>query len=120
MQALANLTILDLTQHIAGPYATRLLADYGADVIKVEKPGGDMARSLGPFLNDEEGIETSGTFFYLNCNKRSVVLDLKTEAGKDALGALIRKPHLVVESFRPGPRDRLGLGWGFSRARQPD
>jgi len=120
VQALDNLTILDLTQHIAGPYATRLLADYGADVIKVEKPGGDMARSLGPFLNDEEGIETSGTFFYLNCNKRSVVLDLKTEAGKDALGALIRKADLVVESFRPGTLDRLGVGWEFIQAQNPD
>ena len=88
MQALDNLTILDLSQHIAGPYATRLLADFGADVIKVEPPGGDIARQLGPFQGGEPHPEKSGTFFYLNCNKRSVVLDLKTANGREALRAL--------------------------------
>lgn len=77
MQALDNVRILDLTQHIAGPYATKLFADFGADVIKIERPGGDIARRLGPFKGGAEHPERSGTFFYLNCNKRSVVLDLK-------------------------------------------
>src|SRR5205809_1045121 len=102
MQAFDDITVLDLTQHIAGPYATRLLADFGADVIKVERSGGDPARRLGPFQGDDEHPEKSGLFFYLNCNKRSVVIDLKTDAGKQQLRRLAEGADLVVESFRPG------------------
>src|SRR5579885_3568570 len=101
MQAFDDVAVLDLTQHVAGPYATRLLADLGADVIKVEPPGGDPARRLPPFQGDEEHPEKSGTFFYLNCNKRSVVLDLKTEAGRASLADLARRADLAIESFRP-------------------
>ena len=119
MQALDDLTILDLSQHIAGPYATRLLADFGANVIKVEPPGGDIARQLGPFQGGEPHPEKSGTFFYLNCNKRSVVLDLKTAAGRDALRALAANADLVVESFAPGTLDRLGIGYEFFRGINP-
>ncbi len=111
MQAFDDVTVLDLTCHIAGPYATRLLADFGANVIKVERPGGDPARALGPFQGDEEHPEKSGLFFYLNCNKRSVVLDLKREAGRAALLRLAERADLVVESFRPGVIERLGAGW---------
>lgn len=119
MQALDNLTILDLTHHIAGPYATKLFADFGANVIKVERPGGDIARQLGPFQGNEPHPEKSGTFFYLNTNKRSVVLDLKTAAGRDALAALARKADLVVENFAPGTLDRLGVGYDFIRGINP-
>jgi formyl-CoA transferase/CoA:oxalate CoA-transferase len=78
MQALDDLVVLDLSQHIAGPYATKLMADYGADVIKVEKPGsGDVARSFGPFAGGEPHPEKSGLLFFVNTNKRSVVLDQK-------------------------------------------
>ncbi|MHB8577629.1 MAG: CaiB/BaiF CoA transferase family protein [Dehalococcoidia bacterium] len=119
MQAFDDVVILDLTQHIAGPYATRLLADLGADVIKVEPPGGDPARRLGPFKGSAEDPEQSGLFFYLNCNKRSVVLDLKTEAGRDALMRLAERADLVVESFRPGVLDRLGCGWEFFQQIKP-
>ena len=72
---ISDIRILDLTVGIAGPYATRLLADYGADVVKVEPPGGDFTRRLGPYPNDEPHPERSGTFAYFNTNKRSVVLD---------------------------------------------
>ncbi len=120
MQALDNVRILDLTHHIAGPYATRLFADFGADVIKIEQPGGDIARQLGPFKGDVPHPEKSGTFFYLNCNKRSVVLDLKTGEGREALGALALTADLVVESFAPGKLDGLGLGYGFFHALKPD
>ena len=72
--ALDGITILDLTEYICGPYATKLLADFGADVIKLERPGGDRARRLGPFKGDEPHPERSGTFFYFNTNKRSIVL----------------------------------------------
>ncbi|MFN0148368.1 MAG: CaiB/BaiF CoA transferase family protein [Dehalococcoidia bacterium] len=121
MQALDDLVILDLSQHIAGPYATKLMADYGADVVKVERPGvGDIARSFGPFLGDEPGPDRSGLFFFLNTNKRSVALDLKSDDGRAAVIALARKADLVVESFTPGTLDRLGLGWDVLRGVKPD
>ena len=73
---LNNIKVIDLTQHIAGPYCTKLLADYGADVIKVERPAGDPARRIGPFPGHEPHLEKSGLFLYLNTNKRGVTLDL--------------------------------------------
>jgi crotonobetainyl-CoA:carnitine CoA-transferase CaiB-like acyl-CoA transferase len=120
MQALDNVTVLDLTHHIAGPYATRLMADLGADVIKIERPGGDLARQLGPFQGNEPNPEKSGLFFYLNCNKRSVVLDLRSTAGKEALAALAARADLVVESFAPGVIERLGIGFDFFRGVKAD
>ena len=81
---LNDVTVLDLSQHIVGPYATKLFADMGADVIKVERPGGDPARKLGPFKDGDPSPEKSGTFFYFNTNKRSVVLNLQSEAGREA------------------------------------
>ncbi|GIW56826.1 MAG: formyl-CoA transferase [Nitrospiraceae bacterium] len=119
MQALDDVRVLDLTHHIAGPYATRLLADLGADVIKVERPGGDVARLLPPFKGGLPHPERSGLFFYLNCNKRSAVLDLATGAGKAALEALARRSHIVVENFAPGTLDRLGIGVEFFRRINP-
>ncbi len=120
MQALDNVRILDLTHHIAGPYATRLFAGLGADVIKVERPGGDISRSYGPFKGNQPGQERSGLFFYLNCDKRSVVLDLKTDIGKTALVALAKQADIVVENFAPGTLDRLGVGYDFLHALRPD
>ncbi|MGH2628780.1 MAG: CaiB/BaiF CoA transferase family protein [Anaerolineales bacterium] len=119
VQALDDVVVLDLTHHIAGPYATRMLADFGADVIKVEQPGGDIARYLPPFQGDVPHIEKSGTFFYLNVNKRSVVLDLTAARGRGALEALARRAHIVVENFAPGVLDRLGVGWDFLHAINP-
>jgi crotonobetainyl-CoA:carnitine CoA-transferase CaiB-like acyl-CoA transferase len=110
-QALDDVVVVDLTHHIAGPYATKLMADFGADVIKVERPEGDIARRLGPFKDDDPDIEKSGLFFSLNTNKRSVVLDLKGEAGREALAALITRADLVVENFRPGAMAELGFPW---------
>jgi crotonobetainyl-CoA:carnitine CoA-transferase CaiB-like acyl-CoA transferase len=121
MQALDDLVVLDLTHHIAGPYATKLMADYGADVIKVERPAvGDIARQLGPFKGGTPDPERSGLFFYLNTNKRSVTLDLASADGKAALSALARRADLVVESFAPGTLDCFGLGWEFFKALKPD
>ena len=112
MQALDDLVVLDLSQHVAAPYATKLMADYGADVIKVERPGvGDVARSFGPFLGGEPDPEKSGLFFFLNTNKRSVALDLKSRDGRAAVAALARKADAIVESFKPGTMERLGMGW---------
>ena len=109
--ALSNIRVLDFTQTIAGPYCTKLLADYGADVVKVERPGiGDAARRLGPFPKDEPHPEKSGAFLHLNTNKRSITLDLKTTHGQEISRALASKVDIVVESFRPGTMDRFGLG----------
>ena len=81
--ALSDIRILDFTHYVAGPYCTKLLADYGADVVKVERPGtGDGARRIGPFPNDTPHPEKSGTFLHLNTNKRSITLDLKTDEGR--------------------------------------
>lgn len=119
MQALDNVRILDLTQHIAGPYATKLFADFGADVIKIEKPGGDVTRTMGPFRDGQAHPERSGLFFFLNCNKRSVVLDLKTEPGRAALAGLAKTADIVVESFAPGTMERLGIGYDWFTSLKP-
>src|SRR5690606_26222253 len=120
-QALDGVRVLDLTHHIAGPFCTKLLADYGADVIKIERPRvGDPARREGPFLHDEPHLEGSALFLHLNTNKRSVCLDLATPAGRDIALQLAARSHIVVENFRPGTLDRFGLGYEALRAVRPD
>ena len=115
---LNDVRVLDLTQHIAGPYATKLFADFGADVIKIERPGGDPSRRLGPYQGGERHPEKSGTFFYFNTNKRSAVLDLAEERGREVFWRLLKRADLVVESFRPGVADKLGVGWEAIHARR--
>ncbi|MBI2761221.1 MAG: CoA transferase [Chloroflexi bacterium] len=119
--ALDDIRVLDLTHHLCGPYATKLLADYGADVIKIERPGaGDLARRLGPFKDDVPDPERSGIFAYLNTNKRSVTLDLASEGGRAAFFDLLSTADIVVENFRPGVIDKLGLGYQALKARKPN
>jgi crotonobetainyl-CoA:carnitine CoA-transferase CaiB-like acyl-CoA transferase len=108
---LAGLRVLDLSWVIAGPYCTKLLADYGADVIKIERPGGDPARRTPPFYHDLPDPEGSLLFLYLNTNKRSVVLNLGCDAGRTLFLDLARDADVVVENFSPGVMDRLGIGW---------
>ncbi len=111
-QALSNVKVVDLTHYIAGPACTKLLADYGADVIKIERPGiGDGARSMGPFYHDEPDPEKSGLFLYLNTNKRSVTLNLKSAQGREILLELVKRADIVVENFKPGVMERLGLSY---------
>ena len=117
---LAGVTVLDLTHYIVGPYATKLLAEYGADVIKIESPQGDPARRLGPFAGGVPHAERSGTFLYLNTNKRSVVLDLRRKTGRNRLLRLLDRADVVVESFRPGVLDSLGCGWDAIHGRRRD
>ena len=105
--ALDGVTVLDLTAHIAGPYATKLLADLGARVIKIERPGGDPARALGPWLDGEPGPERSGTWQFLNTNKQSIVLDLKTAAGREVLERLLPRASIAVISYPPAVAERL-------------
>ncbi|MCF0083023.1 CoA transferase [Streptomyces lomondensis] len=115
--ALHGLRIADFSRVLAGPYATMLLADLGADVIKVERPGtGDDTRAWHP-PTDQDG--TSTYFLSVNRNKRSVVLDLATEAGREQARALIAACDVVVENFRPGTMERLGLGHQELLARHP-
>ena len=110
-QALEGVRVLDLSQHVAGPYCARILAGFGADVIKVEKPGvGDMARSTAPFLNDVPGLERSGLFLYLNVNKKGITLNLESKTGAKILKELVRDADIVIESFSPGVMKSLGLG----------
>ncbi len=119
--ALDDVRVLDLTHHLCGPYATKLLADFGADVIKIERPGtGDIARMLNPFKDDERHPEKSGIFAWLNTNKRSVTLDLAAAAGRAVFFDLLAAADIVVENFRPGVMDGLGLGYGELKARKPN
>jgi crotonobetainyl-CoA:carnitine CoA-transferase CaiB-like acyl-CoA transferase len=118
-EAFSGRTVLDLTQGIAGPYCTKLLADFGARVIKIEPRDGDSTRRLGPFAGEEAGPERSGTFFYLNTNKQSVTLDLNTQEGQDIFRKLVTCADAVVESFSPGVIDDLGLGGDSLRVIRP-
>lgn len=110
-EPLAGLRVLDFTQYISGPYCTRLLADYGAKVIKVERPEGDPCRQVAPFVGDKPHPEGSCTFHYLNAGKRGITLDLKTASGVEAVRRLAAQSDIVVESFRPGTMERLRLGY---------
>ena len=95
---------------MAGPYCTKLLADFGADVTKVERPGtGDPARSMGPFVSNDPDPDKSIPFLYLNTNKRSVTLDLKSQSGRSILGRLVAAADIAVENFRPRSLPGLGL-----------
>ncbi|MBI4216779.1 MAG: CoA transferase [Chloroflexi bacterium] len=111
-QALSDVRVIDLTHYVAGPYCTKLLADYGADVIKVERPGtGDPARHIGPFYQDEPHPEKSLLFLHLNTNKRGITLNLKSKTGRRLLLGLVKDADLVVESFAPRVLPSLGLSY---------
>lgn len=115
--ALDGLRIADFSRVLAGPYATMLLADLGADVVKVERPGtGDDTRAWHPPA-DHDG--TSTYFLSVNRNKRSVTLDLTTDAGLEQARALVAESDVLVENFRPGTMERLGLGPRELRSRHP-
>ncbi|WP_448585623.1 CaiB/BaiF CoA transferase family protein [Thermaurantiacus sp.] len=114
MGKLDGLKVVDLSLFLPGPMLTLMLADQGADVTKVEPPGGDPARAMGPF----EGGE-SFWFRNLNRGKRTLELDLKTEAGKQQLWALLERADVLVEGFRPGVMARLGFGYEAVAARNP-
>ncbi len=109
---LDDVRVIDLTHRTAGPFGTRILGDYGADVIKIERPEtGDPTRSMPPFYKDEPGLERSGLFMFLNTNKRSITLDLKSERGREIVKELVKGAQIVVESFSPGTMEALGLGY---------
>lgn len=109
--ALDGIRILDLTQALAGPFCTSLLADQGAEVIKVEPLRGDMMRYVGPFAEDAESHDFGNVFQNANRNKRSLVLDLKSEGGRDVLLRMVKDVDVLVENFSAGVMDRLGLSY---------
>ena len=114
---LADIRVLDLATVVAGPGAARYLADFGADVLKIERPGvGDSTRTLG-LPDPRDG--TSAYWKVVGRNKRCATLDLKAEAGRDALLDLVADAHVVVENFRPGVMERLGLGPDVLLGRNP-
>ena len=115
--ALDGITVLDLTRVLSGPYCTMMLADMGARVIKVEQPGkGDDTRGWGPpFQNGE-----SAYFLSINRNKESVTLNLKHPEGRRVLDALIERSDVLVENFRPGTLDKMGLGYTSLSKQRPD
>lgn len=108
MRPLGGITVLDLTRVLSGPYCTMLLADMGARVIKIEQPGkGDDTRAWGPPFVDRE----SAYFLSVNRNKESVTLDFKQADGRRLLDRLIARSDVLVENFRLGTLERLGLGY---------
>src|SRR5579883_755333 len=106
MPALEGIKIVDLTEYLSGPYCTMMLADLGADVIKIEEPGrGDGSRQWGPpFLGGE-----SAYFLSVNRNKRSLALNLKSEQGREVLTKLVSESDVLIENFRPGIAETLGI-----------
>lgn len=114
-KSLKNIRVLDFTRVLAGPYCTMLLADMGAEVIKVEKPGtGDDTRGFGPFQNGE-----SGYFMYLNRGKKSIALDLKKPKSIEIIKQLVKETDVIIENFRPGVMKKLGLDYETLREINP-
>jgi crotonobetainyl-CoA:carnitine CoA-transferase CaiB-like acyl-CoA transferase len=103
---LDGIKVLDITRYLPGPFATQLLADFGAEVIKVEEPGGELGRFLPPFLG---GLGTR--FCAVNRNKKSITIDLKSEQGREIFKRLALTADIVIEQFRPGVMDKMGLGY---------
>ena len=118
--ALEGIRILDLSEYISGSYCAKLLGSFGADVIKVERPGhGDPARHAGPFLNDKPHPERSALFLYLNTNKKSITLNIYESAGVTILKKLAQKSDVVIENFAPGTLAEVGLSYNALEAVNP-
>ena len=111
---LAGITVIDLTRALAGPYGTMLLRDLGARVIKVEPPGGDDARQLGPHVAGQ-----SAYFMSLNRGKESIVLDLKAADDRRIFETMVRRADVLCENYRAGTMEKLGLGWDHLKSLNP-
>lgn len=114
MGPLKGLKVLDLSRVLAGPYCTMMLADFGADVIKIEPPVGDDSRAFGPFVGKE-----SAYFMSLNRNKRSMVLDFKNQKHIDVFKEMVAKADVVVENYRPGTMEKFGLSYDVLKEINP-
>jgi len=113
--AMAGLRVIDLTRVLGGPYCTQILADHGADVVKVEPPAGDETRDWGPPFHDDDAAYFIGT----NRNKRSVGLDLASEGGRTVLMKMLETADVLIENFKPGTLDKWGIGNDFLRGKFP-
>lgn len=111
---LTGLKVLDLTRVVSGPFCTMLLADFGADVIKIEAPDGDPSRVTGIMGKGENPY-----FVNLNRNKRTITVDMKQEEGKEIIRRLVKRSDVLVENFRPGVMERLGLGYNQLKILNP-
>lgn len=118
--ALHGITVLELGELVSAPYCAKLFADYGADVVKLEPPSGDPSRTWGPFPGDVPHPEKSGTFFFLNTNKRGITLDVTTARGRDLARALAAKVDVVVENHKPGTLAAWGLDYATLAAANPN
>lgn len=116
--ALSGVRVLDLADE-KGVYCTKLLADMGADVIRVEHPGGDQMRRVGPFVDDIAGPDRSIPFLHYNTSKRGITLDYATPEGKEIFGRLASNADVIVETHQPGTLDELGLGYAVLREQNP-
>jgi crotonobetainyl-CoA:carnitine CoA-transferase CaiB-like acyl-CoA transferase len=116
---LSDIRIVDLTQALAGPFCTMLLADLGADVIKVEPPRGDLTRGMPPFPQDKTQVDFGGYFASVNRNKRSIALDLRKDEDREVLFRLAETADALVENSRAGVLDRLGCSYETIHARNP-
>jgi crotonobetainyl-CoA:carnitine CoA-transferase CaiB-like acyl-CoA transferase len=117
--ALKGLRILDLTHALAGPFCSQILADHGADVIKVEPPEGDFFRRMGPFREDDKDRHYGGLFQSCNRNKRSISINLKDPEGQAVFKELIKSADAVVENYRAGVLDKMGIGYDSLKAINP-
>ncbi len=118
--ALSELTVLDLSHHVAGAYCGKLLAAFGADVIKVEAPGeGDGARRVGPFPDGKPDPEASALYLYLNTGKKGITLDLSSDEGAGVLRELVAHADALIENFAPGVMESMGLDYATLSAINP-
>ena len=117
---LSGTRVLDLGSGISGPWCAKILADYGAEVIKVEPPGcGDAARRMGPFAGDDPNPEKSLTFLYLNTNKKGVTLEPSSATGRKLLNRLLADADVLVENHPPAQSEATGLDYGSLAAVNP-
>ena len=119
-QLLEGIRVLELSQGVAGPHAGKLLAEYGANVLKVEPPAGDESRAAGPFKDDIPNPETSALFLNLNRNKRSITLNLDTIEGRAIVLRLAAESDVIIENFRPGQLAVWGIGYDVLSRERPD
>ena len=116
---LAGIRVIDATRALSGPFCTMTLADLGADVVKVEPPGGDPTRGAQPFTPEDTQRAYGGYFASVNRGKRSIVLDLKDDTDRSSFLRLVDTADAVVENYRAGVMDRIGIGYEALAARNP-
>ncbi|MBP1685942.1 MAG: Formyl-CoA transferase, partial [Deltaproteobacteria bacterium] len=118
--ALSGITVIELGEGVSAPFCAKVFADYGADVIKVELPEGDVARRWGPFPGDRAHSERSGLFFFLNTNKRGITLDIRTADGRAQLLRLLAQADVLIENYPPWRMREWGLDYATLAQNHPN